>query len=153
MTSLAFALAAAPVRVVGKGGVRHGANDLPVLFNQLRHPFRQLLKTRQRDQRGETDRGSILADKLLGPSALFASETDEVRFGLSDFVPGQSHDRATAKASWIFAGVQRIQQVFLLARHSSASVGERQKHRRPRGHYTAWPSSALSRSSQNSVAG
>jgi hypothetical protein len=61
---------------------------------------------------------SIFADKLFGPAALFASETDEVWLGLPDFVPGQSHDRAAAKARGIFAGVQRVKQVFLLAWHS-----------------------------------
>jgi hypothetical protein len=96
-----------------------------------------------------TPAGSLFGDKLFGPAALYASETDEVWFGLADFMPGQSHDRATAKAGGIFAGVERVKQVFLIAGHSSAP-SEGQKHRRPSA---AWPSSALSRSSQNSVAG
>jgi hypothetical protein len=43
---------------------------------------------------------SLIADKLFGPPAPFASESDEIRLGFPDLVPGYHHDLA-AKAQHV----------------------------------------------------
>jgi hypothetical protein len=63
-------------------------------------------------------RALFIADILFGPPAPFAPEGDEVWLGLPDFVPGHHHDGAAVQARRILAGVQRIEQEFLVARHS-----------------------------------
>jgi len=73
-------------------------------------------KTRRHDR--WACRASLIADKLFGPPAPFASESDEVRLGFPDLVPGYHHDRAAVQARRIVSGVQRIEQEFLVAGHS-----------------------------------
>jgi hypothetical protein len=60
---------------------------------------------------------SFIADILFRPPAVFASESDEARLGIPDFVPGYHHEGAAVQARWILSGVQRIEQEFLVARH------------------------------------
>jgi hypothetical protein len=47
-----------------------------------------------RRRTGGACRASLIADKLFGPPAPFASESDEVWLGLPDFVPGYDHECA-----------------------------------------------------------
>ena len=65
-------------------------------------------------------RASLIADKLFGPPAPFASESDEIRLGFPGLVPGYHHERAAVEARRVLAGVQRIEQEFLVARHSAS---------------------------------
>src|ERR1700690_2529434 len=64
---------------------------------------------------------SLIADKLFGPPAPFASESDEVRLGFPDLVRSYHHERAAVQARRIVSGVQRIEQEFLVAGHSVLS--------------------------------
>ena len=66
-------------------------------------------------------RVSLIADKLFGPPAPFASESDEVRLGFPDLLPSYHHKRAAVQARRIVSGVQRIEQEFLVAGHSVLS--------------------------------
>jgi hypothetical protein len=74
-----------------------------------------------RRRTGGACRASLIADKLFGPPAPFASESDEVRLGFPDLVPGYHHDRAAVQARRIVSGVQRIEQEILVAGHSVLS--------------------------------
>jgi hypothetical protein len=62
-------------------------------------------------------RASLIADKLFGPPAPFASESDEIRLGFPDLVLSYHHERAAVQARRILSGVQRIEQEFLVAKH------------------------------------
>jgi hypothetical protein len=52
----------------------------------------------------------------------FASESDEVRLGFPDLVLSYHHERAAVQARRILSGVQRIQQEFLVAGHSTEGL-------------------------------
>jgi hypothetical protein len=67
---------------------------------------------------GGACRASLIADKLFGPPAPFASESDEVRIGFPDLARSYHHERAAVQARRILSGVQRIEQEFLVAGHS-----------------------------------
>jgi hypothetical protein len=60
---------------------------------------------------------SFIADKLFGPPAPFASESDEVRLGFPDLARSYHHERAAVQARRILPRVQRIEQEFLVAGH------------------------------------
>jgi hypothetical protein len=64
--------------------------------------------------------GDLFADKLFGPPAAFASESDEIRLGFPELTPSQHHEGAAMQAGRILAGIQRIEQEFLVARHSAS---------------------------------
>jgi hypothetical protein len=49
--------------------------------------------------------------------APFASESNEVRLGFTDLAPSYHHERAAVRARRVLAGIQRIEQEFLIARH------------------------------------
>ena len=49
--------------------------------------------------------GLVIADKLFGSAAALAPEADKIGFVFPHLMGGYFHERATAKANGIFAGV------------------------------------------------